>query len=180
MKINGQIGAPEWTVIVGSCGFIVVLALSAIWQADIRWLHFLQAWMYLATIQLTLRHNRWGYFIGVSAAGLWDLINLVATTFFRNGMAELLAVLRTGHSTRPDQLIAVFAWLSNALVVGGCGWAYGRLRTKAVGDTAKFVTAFAATTAFFAADMMLFQPRYLSLLVRLVHPSQWLIPWRFS
>ena len=68
MTIAGQIGAPEWTVIVGSCGFIVVLALSAIWQADIRWLHFLQAWMYLATIQLTLRQNRWGYFIGVSAA----------------------------------------------------------------------------------------------------------------
>jgi len=62
MKINGQIGAPEWTVIVGSCGFIVVLALSAIWQADIRWLHFLQAWMYLATISVDAASEPMGIF----------------------------------------------------------------------------------------------------------------------
>src|SRR5437899_10113663 len=138
MRITDHLGAPDWIVIAGTCGFIVVLALSAMWQTDIRWLHFLQAWMYVATTLLALRHNRWGYFIGISAAGLWDVINLVATTFFRNGIAELLAVLRTAHSTRPDQLIAVFAWSSNALVVGGCAWAYARLRTKTVSDAARF------------------------------------------
>ncbi|HEV3062559.1 MAG TPA: hypothetical protein VGY48_30200 [Vicinamibacterales bacterium] len=173
MKRN--IRAVELTIVCGSCGFIVVLAVSAVWQADIRWLHFVQAWMYIATIALALKQNRWGYFIGISAAGLWDLTNLVATSFFRNGLDALAASLRTGHLTRPDQLIAVFAWVSNLVVVAGCLWGYARLRTTASGDVARFVVAFAATTAFFAADMALFQPRYLSLFVRLVHPSQWLI-----
>ena len=173
MKRN--IGAAEWTIVGGGCGFIVVLAVSAVWQADIRWLHFVQAWMYIATIALALTQNRWGYFIGISAAGLWDLTNLVATAFFRNGLDALAASLRTQHLTRPDQLIAVFAWVSNLVVVAGCLWGYARLRNKASGDVARFVVAFAATTGFFAADMALFQPRYLSLFVRLVHPSQWLI-----
>src|SRR3989442_15195616 len=76
----------EWLIVLGGCAFIAVLAVSAYWQADIRWLHFFQAWMYVATIVLSLVGNRWGYFIGVSAAGLWDFINVVATTFFRNGL----------------------------------------------------------------------------------------------
>jgi hypothetical protein len=63
-------GAPEWLILIGASAFIFVLVLSAWWEADIRWLHFFQAWMYLATISLALRGNRWGYFIGISAAGL--------------------------------------------------------------------------------------------------------------
>ena len=62
-----------------------MLALSAYWEPDIRWLHFFQAWMYVATIVLVHRRNRWGYFIGFSAAGLWIYANLFATTFFING-----------------------------------------------------------------------------------------------
>ena len=63
-----RLGAPEWLILVGASLFIAVLALSAFWEADIRWLHFFQAWMYVATIALSLRGNRWGYFIGISAA----------------------------------------------------------------------------------------------------------------
>jgi hypothetical protein len=84
-----RFGAPEWLIVIGAPVFILVLAVSAIWEADIRWLHFFQAWMYLATLVLGLRHNRWGYFIGISAAGLWDYANLFVTTFFWNGLAEL-------------------------------------------------------------------------------------------
>src|SRR5881409_1702838 len=59
--------------------------LVCLLEPDIRWLHFFQAWMYVATIVLAHRRNRWGYFIGFSAAGLWIYANLFATTFFFNG-----------------------------------------------------------------------------------------------
>src|SRR5258708_6694079 len=64
-------GAPEWLILIGACVFIFALGLSAYWEADIRWLHFFQAWMYVGTIMLSLRGSRWGQFIGFSAAGLW-------------------------------------------------------------------------------------------------------------
>lgn len=161
---------PEWLILIGALFFIAVLALSAIWEADIRWLHFFQAGMYLVTIVLSLRKSLWGYFIGISAAGLWDYMNLVATTFFVNGLQQLSIWLRTGHLPRPDLLIAVPAWLSNLLVIIGCCWAYARLSDKRVADLGRFLLAFVLTTSFFVADIAIFQPRYLALFPRMLHP----------
>src|SRR5207245_2840478 len=70
MKVTRRaLGAPELLILVGSCLFIFVLWLSAYFEPDIRSLHFFQAWKYLAAIGLSLRRVRWGYFIGLSAAG---------------------------------------------------------------------------------------------------------------
>lgn len=162
--------APEWIITIGALFFIVVLTISALWEADIRWLHFFQAWMYIATIVLVIRRNRWGYFIGSSAAGLWAYANIFATTFFFNGLQQIPQWIHTGQIRRPDLLIAVPAWFSNVFVVLGCAWAYSRLREKSLHDSVKLLVAFVLTTGFFALDMALFQPRYLGLFPRMLHP----------
>lgn len=169
-QMERRVGAAEWLILIGGIVFIVVLAVAAYFEADIRWLHFFQAWMYVATIALSLRGSKWGYFIGISAAGLWDYANLVATSFFWNGLQQLSQWIHTGHLARPDLLIAVPAWFSNLLVVIGCLWAYLRLKEKDAGDIVRFVISFALTTGFFAADMAIFQPRYLAIFLRLLHP----------
>ncbi len=165
-----QFGAPEWLVLIGASVFILVLGVSAFFEADIRWLHFFQAWMYILTIGLTLQRNRWGYFLGISAAGLWDYANVFATSFFFNGLEQLSQWVHTGHLARPDLFIAVPAWFSNLLVVIGCIWAYSRKPTKPRGDIIRFLVSFILATGFFAADMALFQPRYLGIFRRLLHP----------
>jgi hypothetical protein len=164
-------GAPEWLILIGACVFIFLLGLSAYWEAGIRWLHFFQAWMYVGTIMLSLRGSRWGQFIGFSVGGLWDYANVFATTFFYNGLQQLSQCLHTGHLARPDLLIAVPAWLSNLLVVLGCVWAYSRQTEKRLGDIGKLFLTFALATGFFAADMALFQPRYLGIFPRLARPQ---------
>ena len=165
-----EVGAPEWLVLIGASVFVLVLIVSAYWEADIRWLHFFQAGMYVATVTLVWRRSRWGYFIGFSAAGLWDYANIFATSFFFNGMEQLWRWVHSGQLARPDLLIAVPAWLSNLLVVTGCLWGYWRERAKSLGDLGKFVLTFILTTAYFALDMALFQPRYLQIFPRLLHP----------
>ena len=126
--------------------------------------------MYVIALALSFRRSRWGYFVGISAAGFWSYTNILATTFFFNGLEQLTSSLRTGHIARPDILIAVPAWLANVAVVCGCLWAYGRLREKHVSDILGFLMTFALTTGYFALDMALFQPRYLSIFPRLLHP----------
>ena len=165
-----RIDPPQWLIAIGGGCFILVLTVSAIWEADIRWLHFFQAWMYIATIALSFRRNRWGHFIGTSAAGLWDYANIFATTFFFNGLQRLWQWIHTGHLERADLIIAVPAWGSNLMVIIGCVWAYGRLPKKSLGDVGRFLIAFILTTGFFALDMALFQPRYLGIFSRLLHP----------
>jgi hypothetical protein len=162
--------ASERLIVVGGCGFILMLGLSAYWEPDIRWLHFFQAWIYVAAIGLALRRNLWGYFIGFSAAGLWVYANVFATTFFFNGLQQLSQWVHTGHLERADLLIAVPAWFSNALVVIGCIYGYSREPARSLRDAGRFVVAFALTTGFFALDMALFQPRYLGLFLRMLHP----------
>jgi hypothetical protein len=175
MKIRGRgIGAPEVLILAGGCLFIFVLWLSAYFERDIRWLHFFQAWMYLATIGLSLRRSRWGYFIGISAAGLWDYTSLFVNTFFRSGLHWLLAWISTGRLKHVDQIIAVPAWISNFLVVAGCVWAYARLPGKRPGDLGRVAMAFVLTTGFFAAAIAICQPRYLQLFRGLLHPHR---PW---
>lgn len=100
-----------------------MLFVSAYGEADIRWLHFFQAWMYIAAIALSHRGNRWGHFIGISAAGLWDYANIFVTNFLAAGLQQLSVWIHTGHLPQPDLFIAVPAWTSNLLVIVGCLWA---------------------------------------------------------
>lgn len=165
-----QFGAPEWLTLIGGSLFILVLGVSALWQADIRWLHFFQSWMYVATMALSFRCSQWGHFIGISAAGLWDYTNLFATTFFYNGLQQLAQWFHTGHLARPDLLIAVPAWFSNLLVIIGCVWAYGRRPIKPPSDVGRLLLSFALTTGFFALAIAVCQPRYLGIFPRLLHP----------
>ena len=162
--------APEWLIVVGGCVFILMLSLSAYWEPGIRWLHFFQAWMYVTTIVLCLRGNSWGNFIGFSAAGLWIYANVFATTFFLNGLQQLSQWVQTGHLERADLLIAVPAWFSNLLVVTGCVWGYFRVPRQPLRDAVRFLVTFVLTTGFFALDMAIFQPRYLALFPRMLHP----------
>jgi hypothetical protein len=156
--------------VIGCSVFIFMLIVSAVWDPSIRWLHFFQAWMYIAALWLSLRKNLWGYFIGLSVAGLWAYSNLFVSTFFVNGLRQLALWAQTGHLNRPDLLIAVPAWLANLLVVIGCVWGYFQLQRKNVTDLGRFAISFVLTTGFFALDMFLFQPRYLGLFPHLLHP----------
>jgi len=67
-------------------------------------------------------------------------------------------------------LIAVPAWFSNLLVVIGYLWGYSLLSTRSLRDAGRFLVSFALSTGFFALDMALFQPRYLGLFPRMLHP----------
>jgi hypothetical protein len=160
----------QWTVAIGATVFIAVLFISAYWEADIRWLHFFQAWMYLATIILVWKGSRWGYFIGVGTAALWNYMTLFVNTFLKNGLDQASILVHTGHLPRPDLFISVPGWLSNLTMIVGCVLAYGCVADKKRSDIPKSALAVAGTTSFFALIVALFQPRYLGLFPGLLHP----------
>ena len=154
----------------GGLTFIAVLYFSAYWEPDIRWLHFLQSWMYIASLVLLLRRNLWGCYIGAAAAMFWDYVNIFVTTFFRNGLAQAHAFFQTGHVTRPDQLIAVPGWFGNLALIVGALILYVAAPRKRWSDAGRLLLALAGTLAFFAGAVALFQPRYLPLFKGALHP----------
>lgn len=130
--------------------------------------------MYLAAIWLSLRRSRWGYFIGVSAAGFWDYINLFVTTFLRSGLHWTAAWISTGQLRHIDQIVAVPAWSGNFMLMVGTIWAYSQLPEKRWSDLTRLAFAFVLTTGFFAAAIAFCQPRYLPLFRGIFHPHR---PW---
>lgn len=160
----------EWIITAGGAMFVIVLFVAAYWEADIRWLHFFQSLMYIAAVVLSWRGSRWGYFIGTSAAVFWNYINLFVTTFLKNGLEQVAVLVRSGHLPRPDQFISVPGWTGNLILIVGCLLAYYRCSGKRWSDALKLLASFVATLGFFAAAMALFQPRYLDLFPRLLHP----------
>ena len=126
--------------------------------------------MYGTVIWLSLAKSRWGYFLGISVAAFWNYTNLFVTTFFRNGLASVETLIATGKLTRPDQMIAFFAVMLHFALIAACVWAYLRLPKKSAGDLLRLAFVAAASTAYFAADIALCQPRYLPLFPHLLHP----------
>lgn len=88
--------ANEWIISTGALLFIAVLFISAYWESDIRWLHFFQAWMYVATIALIWKGNKWGYFVGVGVSALWNYMTPFVNPFLKNGLDQASILVRTG------------------------------------------------------------------------------------
>jgi hypothetical protein len=162
--------AADWAVSAGAGVFIFILSLSAYWEADIRWLHFFQSWMYLAAIALIWRGSKWGYFVGFGAALFWNYTTLFVNTFLKNGWEQARILVQSGHLPRPDLLLAVPGWAGNLAVLVGCSIGYWLAADKRWTDLFRCAAGFALTLAFFALIVATFQPRYLPLFRGALHP----------
>jgi hypothetical protein len=155
------IGPAEWLIAVGCGVFVLVLAISAVFVPDVRWLHVFQAGPYIAAVFLSIRHSRWGYFIGVSAAGLWNYATFFTSPLFVDVWHRL---------DRPEVLIQGSGWLGNSLVIIGSAWAYARRTDRSRADIGRFAVAFVLSTAFLAAAVAIFSPGRLGFFPGLLHP----------
>ena len=158
-------------VTAACCGiFIAILGLAAWWDPSIRWLHAFQALLYVVIATLALQRNRWGYFLGIATAGFWNYATLFLNNFFHAGREQLTILLSTGDLPRPDLLISVPAVSAHFVMIGCCLWGYLRLLDKRWPDAGRAMASAAISVGYFALIMALFQPRYLVLFTRLLHP----------
>jgi hypothetical protein len=160
----------DWTIVVGAAGFIGILALSAVYDHTIIWLHVFQAFLYLAVIGLVLRGNRLGYFLGFSVAAFWNYANLFVTSFFMSGVRAFQQAIATGHAAKPDQMVAVGAVAFHLLMIAGCLILMIQTSRKAGPDLLRLLVVFILANGYFAACIAIFQPRFLTIFPRLLHP----------
>lgn len=164
MKAHRRFAAPEWLIVVGSAFFIFALVVSAVFVPEIRWLHLIQAAMYVVAVFLSIRQQPWGYFIGASAAGFWNIVAMFGSPLF----AEMFAQLR------PDLVLQGLAWIANLAVVVGSAFGYRRLATRSPRDVGWFTLAFLLTNGCLVGATALLAPSYLLHIAGVLHPH-W--PW---
>lgn len=167
MSTPPRFTAPEWLITAGSAFFILALGVSAIFVPELRWLHIAQACVYLVAVFLSIRQQPWGYYIGASVAGFWNVVAMFGSPLFGEMFAQL----------RPDLVLQGLAWLANLAVVVGSVIGYRRLAVRSPRDLGRFAVAFAVTTGFLIGATALLAPSYLSHLAGVLHPH-W--PWTRS
>ena len=148
-------------ITIGAAFFILALAIAAVFDVNLRGLHLVQASTYVATIVLSRRGSRWGYFLGISVAAFWNYILLFVSPI----PARFLQ-----HPTEPDLVLQSLAWIANAFVIIGCVYGYYRLPNRSRADFGRFVVAFALATAVLAVGIALFSPSRLVMFRQAFHP----------
>ena len=128
------------------------------------------AWLCVAIALLSLRGNRWGYFLGISTAAFWNYLVLFVNSSFRSGRKQLQVWLSTGMLPRPDNFIAIPAFFIHLLMIAVCVQAYSRMRDRNWTDAGRFFVSVGASVGYFAAIVAILQPKYLPMFRLLSHP----------
>jgi hypothetical protein len=170
MTSNRPIGVPEWLIIVGAGAFLLSLTVVAVFVPDIRWLHVFQGSIYVAAIALSLRHNRYGYFVGISAGTLWNYLLLFASPLISTLLAQLSRWMHGGAAPQPDLVLQGGGWVGNVMLIAGGAWAYLRLSERRRADVGPFVATFVVTTGYLLVWVAVLTPERLSLLRQGLHP----------
>jgi len=148
-------------ITLGATIFIVALAVSAAFDAELRGLHLVQASVYVATIVLSRRGNRWGYFVGISAAAFWNYILLFVSPLPGQFMR---------HPFEPDLVLQGLAWIANGLVIVGGVLGFHTLPNRSWTDLGRVVVAFALAIGILAGGIAVFSPQRLTIFAQALHP----------
>jgi hypothetical protein len=132
------------------------LLVSAAFQPSLRWLHGLQALIYVAVIALARRNNAWGFGAGAFIGVFWNFI------FLRAAWRDIGSLL-TGSAFRPDVALQLAAAMAHFLLIAACISGIWRMRR----DSAAWTSALAAgamAVGYLVVLMIILRPQYIPLL----------------
>jgi hypothetical protein len=114
----------------GAALFIVALAVSAWMIPQLRLLHFLQAFIYVAIVILARRNSAWSFGAGAIMAVAWNSLNLFVTHNTQAGLVALWSFLHTGRAQRPLTIVILLGGIGHLVLMLACLSAILHLRTE--------------------------------------------------
>jgi hypothetical protein len=156
---DGRSDPPRWVAISipASAGFFIfALFVSAAFQPSLRWLHGLQALIYIAIIFLSRQNSAWGFGAGVFVGAFWNFI------FLRGASRDIWALL-SGGTFRADVALQLAAAMSQFLLIAAC---FSGIWRKRRDSTAWFISLAGGVLAvgFLVALMAILRPQYIPML----------------
>jgi hypothetical protein len=122
---------PRWirlSIFIGVLLFILALVGSAVVVPQLRLLHLLQAFIYVAIILLTCRNSPWGFGVAVFISTAWNCLNLFVTHLTITGAVLLWSFIDTGRLVRPETVMVFIGSLAHFLLIIACMAGFLRLR----------------------------------------------------
>ena len=156
LTADGRGHPPRWVAISipASAGFFMfALCVSAAFQPSLRWLHGLQALIYVVVIFLARQNNAWGFGAGAFIGAFWNFI------FLRAASRDIWALL-SGGAFRADVALQLAAAMAHFLLIAACIggiWRMRRVSTVWVSALAAGVLA----VGYLVVLMVILRPQYI-------------------
>jgi len=138
--------------------FVVALIVSAWVVQELRFLHFLQALIYVAIVILARRNSAWGFGAGVTVPLVWNSLNLFITHLMQAGTVALWSFVRTGQVRRLDTMMVTLGGITHFVLIIACIVAILQQRTERK-KWLKFVTGGVFALAYLVLIVAIARPR---------------------
>jgi hypothetical protein len=142
---------------IGSTLFLIALTVSALVVPQLRLLHFLQAFIYVAVVVLARRNSAWGYGAGATIAVAWNSLNLFVTHLTQAGAIAFWSLLRTGQVQRLDTMMVTLGGIGHFILISACLTAFFHRHGNRRWWT--FAGGGVLALAYFALIIMIARPR---------------------
>jgi hypothetical protein len=155
--VNGSSSTRVW-IPIGAALFLVALTVSALVIPQLRLLHLLQAFIYVAVVILARRNNVWGLGACVTIGVVWNSLNLFVTHLVQAGVVAFWSFVRTGQVRRLDTMMVTLGSIGHVVLIIACLAALFHQTTDNK-KWWKFVGGGALTLAYFVLIIAVAGPR---------------------
>lgn len=155
--VNGSSSTRVW-IPIGAALFFVALTISALVIPQLRLLHLLQAFIYVAVVILARRNSVWGLGAGVTIGVVWNSFNFFVTHLVQAGVVAFWSFVRTGQVRRLDTMMVTLGSIGHAVLIIACLAALFNQTTDNK-EWWKFVGGGALTLAYFVLIIAVARPR---------------------
>jgi hypothetical protein len=105
---------------IGAGLFLVALAVSAVAVPQLRRLHLLQAFIYIAIVILARRNNVYALGAGFTIAAAWNCLEFFGPHLIQTGAVLLWSFLHTGQVQRVETMMVPFGAIGHLILIFAC------------------------------------------------------------
>ena len=107
-------------VTIGGALFVVALGVSALAVPQIRFLHLLQAFIYVAVVILARRNNVFALGAGFTIAVVWNCLEIFVAHLMQAGAVMFWSFLRTGHVEHLETMMVPVGGIGHFVLIIAC------------------------------------------------------------
>jgi hypothetical protein len=155
--VHNSMSTRVW-IPIGAGLFLVALAVSAAVVPELRLLHFLQAFIYVAILILARRNSAWGFGAGFTIGVVWNCLETFGPHLMQAGAVMFWSFLRTGQVQHLETMMVPIGGIGHFILIIACLAALLKERMDHK-KWWKFVGGGFLTLAYFALIVAVARPR---------------------
>lgn len=117
--VNGSSSTHVW-IPIGAALFLVALMISALAVPQLRLLHLLQAFIYVAVVILARRNNVYALGAGFTIAVAWNCLELFVAHLMQAGAVMFWSFLHTGHVQHLETMMVPLGGIGHFVLIIAC------------------------------------------------------------